>query len=172
MLVAGARGFRVDGFVQLHAPFEDSVVDLDVLVEAVAGWADATSPHDQHSVHDRSLDRVWIDPRELDDDGDRGWIVGAVDIESRAKPRASRDEPRHLAEVGEELLHFGLHTVDVPAGHETIVPMGRILKASGLALGFVAYLWVAGVRNADRVKSRKAARRAANLVGANEREER
>jgi hypothetical protein len=49
--------------------------------------------------------------------------------------------------------------------------MGRILKASGLAVGFLAYIWVAGVRNADRVKSRKAARRAANLVGANERGE-
>jgi hypothetical protein len=50
--------------------------------------------------------------------------------------------------------------------------MGRILKASGLTLGFLAYIWVAGVRNADRVKSRKRARRAATFVGANEREER
>jgi len=50
--------------------------------------------------------------------------------------------------------------------------MGRILKSSPLALGFLAYVWVAGVRNAERVKSRKRARRAANLVAANEREER
>jgi hypothetical protein len=50
--------------------------------------------------------------------------------------------------------------------------MGRILKASGLALGLLAYIWVTGVRNADRVKSRKRARRAATFVGANEREER
>jgi hypothetical protein len=50
--------------------------------------------------------------------------------------------------------------------------MGRILKASGLALAFLAYIWVVGVRNADRVKSRKRARRAATFVGANEREER
>lgn len=49
--------------------------------------------------------------------------------------------------------------------------MGRILKAWGLALGFIAYLWVAGVRNADRVKSRKRARRAVNFVS-DEREER
>ena len=50
--------------------------------------------------------------------------------------------------------------------------MGRILKASALGLGFLAYIWVAGVRNAEAVKSRKRARRAAKLVGANEREER
>jgi len=50
--------------------------------------------------------------------------------------------------------------------------MGRILKASGLMLGFLAYIWVAGVRNADRVKSRKAARRAAAFVAASEREDR
>jgi hypothetical protein len=49
--------------------------------------------------------------------------------------------------------------------------MGRILKASALGLGFLAYIWVAGVRNAEGVKSRKRARRA-RLVGANEREER
>jgi hypothetical protein len=50
--------------------------------------------------------------------------------------------------------------------------MGRILKASGLALGFLAYIWVAGVRNAERVKSRKAARRAAAFVAASKRENR
>jgi hypothetical protein len=50
--------------------------------------------------------------------------------------------------------------------------MGRILKASGLMLGFLAYIWVAGVRNAERVRSRKAARRAASFLGADEREER
>lgn len=50
--------------------------------------------------------------------------------------------------------------------------MSRILKASALGLGFLAYIWVAGVRNAEEVKSRKRARRAARLVGANEREER
>jgi len=50
--------------------------------------------------------------------------------------------------------------------------MGRILKASGLGIAFLAYLWVAGVRNLDRVKRRKEKRRAANLVAANEREER
>ena len=49
--------------------------------------------------------------------------------------------------------------------------MGRILKASPLGLGLVLYLWVAGVRNVDRVKARKRARRAANLVNANQREE-
>lgn len=49
--------------------------------------------------------------------------------------------------------------------------MGRILKASGLTVGFLAYIWVAGVRNVDRVVSRKRARRAAKLVSAKEREE-
>jgi hypothetical protein len=49
--------------------------------------------------------------------------------------------------------------------------MGRILKASTLGLGFLAYIWVAGARNAEGVKSRKRARRAARLVSANEREE-
>jgi hypothetical protein len=37
--------------------------------------------------------------------------------------------------------------------------MGRILKSAALALGFLLYLWVAGVRNLDRVKRRKAVRR-------------
>jgi len=38
--------------------------------------------------------------------------------------------------------------------------MPRILKSAGLALGFLGYLWIAGVRNVERVKERKAARRA------------
>jgi hypothetical protein len=38
--------------------------------------------------------------------------------------------------------------------------MGRILKWAVAGLGFLAYLWVAGVRNLDGVKARKQARRA------------
>jgi hypothetical protein len=49
--------------------------------------------------------------------------------------------------------------------------MGRILKSAGLVVGLLTYLWVAGVRNLDEVKRRKGARRSANLVDANEREE-
>jgi len=49
--------------------------------------------------------------------------------------------------------------------------MGRIPKSAGLVAGLLAYLWVAGIRNLDGVKRRKRARRAANLVDANEREE-
>src|SRR4029078_224674 len=117
-------------------------------------------------------DPVRVDSGELHDHGDRRRIVGAVDIEGRSKAGAPCDESRYLAEVGEELFHLRLHAVDLPAcSHETIVPMGRILKASALGLGFLAYVWVAGVRNAEGVKSRKRARRAARLVSANEREE-
>jgi hypothetical protein len=36
--------------------------------------------------------------------------------------------------------------------------MGRILKSTGLVLGILGYFWVAGVRNVDEVKARKAAR--------------
>jgi hypothetical protein len=38
--------------------------------------------------------------------------------------------------------------------------MPRILKSAPLALGILAYVWVAGVRNIDEVKARKRARRA------------
>ncbi|HEX5468556.1 MAG TPA: hypothetical protein VFW80_05880 [Gaiellaceae bacterium] len=38
--------------------------------------------------------------------------------------------------------------------------MARILKSAGLALGLAGYLWFAGVRNVERVKERKRARRA------------
>jgi hypothetical protein len=38
--------------------------------------------------------------------------------------------------------------------------MARLLKASGLLLGFLAYVWVAAVRAAPGIKARKAARRA------------
>jgi hypothetical protein len=49
--------------------------------------------------------------------------------------------------------------------------MGRIFKASALGLGFLAYIWVAGVRNAQGVTSRKGVRRLARLVNTSEREE-
>jgi hypothetical protein len=38
--------------------------------------------------------------------------------------------------------------------------MGRLPKAAAVALGFLAYLWVAAVRYAPGVRARKAARRA------------
>jgi hypothetical protein len=38
--------------------------------------------------------------------------------------------------------------------------MARLLKASGLVLGFLAYVWVAAVRAAPGIRARKAARRA------------
>jgi hypothetical protein len=37
-------------------------------------------------------------------------------------------------------------------------PVGRILKLAGAALAFAVYVWVAAVRNVERVKRRKAAR--------------
>jgi hypothetical protein len=38
--------------------------------------------------------------------------------------------------------------------------MARLLKASGLVLAFLAYVWVAAVRAAPAIRARKAARRA------------
>jgi hypothetical protein len=37
--------------------------------------------------------------------------------------------------------------------------MGRYLKVAGAAFGLLLYLWFAGVKNVDRVKERKRARR-------------
>jgi hypothetical protein len=37
--------------------------------------------------------------------------------------------------------------------------MGRYLKVAGAAFGLLLYLWVAGVKNLERVKERKRARR-------------
>jgi hypothetical protein len=37
--------------------------------------------------------------------------------------------------------------------------MPRILKSSGALLGLAGYLWFAAVRNVERVKERKRARR-------------
>jgi hypothetical protein len=37
--------------------------------------------------------------------------------------------------------------------------MGRYLKVAGAAFGLLLYLWFAGVKNVDRVKERKLARR-------------
>jgi hypothetical protein len=38
--------------------------------------------------------------------------------------------------------------------------MPRILKSALVGLGVLTYLWVAGVRNLERVKRKKTARRA------------
>jgi hypothetical protein len=38
--------------------------------------------------------------------------------------------------------------------------MARLLKASGLVLGLLIYVWVAAVRAAPGIRARKAARRA------------
>jgi hypothetical protein len=39
--------------------------------------------------------------------------------------------------------------------------MARLVKLALGAIGFALYAWIAGVRNAPRVKARKAARRRA-----------
>ena len=65
-----------------------------------------------------------------------------------------------MAEVGEELLHLQLEAIELLArAHETIVPVGRILKVAGAAFGLLLYLWFAGVRNVDEVKERKRSRK-------------
>ncbi len=162
VLVGRARGLGIDRLAQLHAPFEDAVVDLDVLIEAlVARLASPPAAHDEDAVHDGRVDFGRVDAGQLDDHRDRGRVVGAIDVERGTEARAARYETRHLAKVREELLHLGFHTVDVPTrGHETIVPMPRILKSAALAFGILGYVWVAGVRNIDEVKARKRARRA------------
>jgi hypothetical protein len=83
----------------------------------------------QSIVRDGDLDLAGIDPRELDDDGDRGRVLREVDIDSRAKARPLRDEPRNLAEIGKELLHLALEPVDVFSGtHLSIVAAVGFLK--------------------------------------------
>ncbi len=162
ILVGRIGGLGVDGLVQLHVPLEDAVIDLDVLIQALlAGRAASPSANDEDTFDDRHVDLGRVDPGELDDDRDRGRVVRPVDVERRTKAGATRDEARNLAQIREQLLHLGLHAVDVPAsGHETIVPMPRIFKSAPFMLGVLGYLWVAGVRNLDEVKERKLARRA------------
>jgi len=86
-------------------------------------------------------------------------VVRAVDVDGRAEPSSGSDEPRHLAEIGEELLHLRLQAVRVLArAHETIVPMERILKVAVPAAAVVLYVWFAAVKNAHSVQERKRAR--------------
>jgi hypothetical protein len=72
-------------------------------------------------------------------------------------------EARHLAEVGEELLHLAHHPVEIPAlPHERIVAMGRLkllARAAGACAAFCLYVWFAAVRNREEVLRRKARRR-------------
>jgi hypothetical protein len=127
--------------------------------DAVLG-APAPDPSDQeHAFRHGHLGIGWVDARQLDDDGHLGRALRAVDVDGRSEPSPGGDEPRHLAEIGEELLHLRLQTVSVLArAHETIVPMSSILKASGAAVAFVLYVWFAAVKSADLVKERKRSR--------------
>jgi len=115
---------------------------------------------DEHAVRGRHLDVRGIDTGELDDDREGRWIVDAVDVHGRPKAPSGRDESRDLAEVREELFHLVLQTIDVLSrAHDTIVPMGRMLKIAGAAAGFLLYVWFAAVKSVDRVNERKRSRR-------------
>jgi hypothetical protein len=124
--------------------------------------AAATDAVDDECVaRGRDLDVLGVDSGELDDDGEGRRILGAIDVDCRAEPSPRRDEARNLAEAREQLFHFVLQPIDVLAWtHARIVPVGRILKAVGAAVGFLLYVWFAAVKNVDAVNERKRSRKA------------
>jgi hypothetical protein len=118
----------------------------------------------EDAVDDGELDLGGIHAGQLDDDVHSRRVLRPVGVDPWAEAGAL-GRYAVVAEVGEELLHLGLQPVDVPAGsHETIVAVGRILKAAGVVFGLLLYVWVAAVRLAPGVRARKAARRAARRL--------
>jgi hypothetical protein len=158
-LVLRLRGVDIDRLSECHPALECAVIDLDVLVDApLAVLAPAAATEDEDAFSDRQLDLGRIDPRELDDDVDGGGILRPEDVYSRTKPPSPRGETRHLAEVGEKLLHLLLQPIHVfPIGHGTIVAVRRAFKIAVAGLAFLLYLWFAGVRYAAEARRRKGA---------------
>ena len=165
MLVARLGLAGVEVVAERDAPLERAVVDLDVLVApGLHRRAAPLARDDEDAVHDGELDLGGIHARQLDDDVDGGRLLRPVGVDPRPEAGALG---RHavVAEVGEELLHLGLQPVHVSAGsHATIVAVGRILKAAGVAVGLLLYVWVAAVRLAPGIRARRAARRAAGRL--------
>ena len=161
MLVASLDRVGVDLLAERDAPLEAAVVDLDVLVAAaLRRRPPALAGDGEDAVREGEVDLRRIDPRELDDDVERGRVLRPVRVHARPEDGALRRQPV-VAEVCEQLLHLALDAVDVTAlGHATIVAVARILKLAGAAVGVLLYVWVAAVRLAPTVRARKAARRA------------
>jgi hypothetical protein len=83
-------------------------------VASAAGAAGPLARDREDAVDDGDVDLGRVDAGELDDDVDRGRIVGPVGVDARAEAAPLRRQPV-LAEIREELLHLGLEPVGVPA---------------------------------------------------------
>jgi hypothetical protein len=159
VVIRGLGGFCVDCVRERDSALERAVLDLhvnDPLVPAAA--TDAAD--DECVARGRDFDVLGVDSGELDDDGEGGRILGAIDVDGRAEPSSGRHEARNLAEAREQLFHLVLQPIDVLAWtHARIVPVGRIVKTAGAAVGFLLYVWFAAVKNVDAVNERKRLRK-------------
>src|SRR6185503_5305278 len=143
-------GGRVDVLAERDPPLEVPVFDLGLLVHLAGDARTGAAPGDgECALLDRELDRVGIDAGQLDDDDELGWILREEAVDGGTESAADSGEPRHLPEVGEELLDLPLQAVDVARGHrgdvtprdtiERMPPVRRILKLIAAAFAFVLY---------------------------------
>jgi len=113
-LVGRCGAARVDVDRERHLTLERPVLDLAAVPDLVVrarSWPFA-GEHEPASVqHDP--DRVRVGTGDLDDDGELGRVLRANDVDLRpVHEPGARGEPRHLPEVGKELLELG-QPVDV-----------------------------------------------------------
>ncbi len=98
-------------------PGEAAVVDLHLLVDAVgAARPAALAGDDQRALVGEDLDLGRVDARELDDDVERGGLLGAVAVDLRPEASPAAREARDLPETVEQLVH--LARGDDRSGHE------------------------------------------------------
>jgi hypothetical protein len=103
LLVARARGGRVDRLVELDTALKGAVLDLELLVAAADRRAATLAGNDEHAVGYDDLDLRRVDPRQLDHDVQRGRVLTAHAIRLRAEPAAPTREAWEVPEVVDEL---------------------------------------------------------------------
>src|SRR4051794_35596524 len=128
-VVARVGLFEVDVLGESNFPLERAVLDLHLLVHpSVRLRPHALALHEQGALGGHHRHALRVDTRQLDHDRERVRIVGvvAVDVGAEAAPRPR--EPRHLPQVGEQLLDLL-----APIGHPvnrtrlgTVYPHGRL----------------------------------------------
>ena len=116
----GRRGAaRIDVERERHLALERSVLDLAAVPDLVGrAGSRPFAGNDEPTFVEHDPDRVGVGAGDLDDDGELGRVIGANDVDLRpVHEPGARGEPRHLPEVGEELLELGQPVDVAPSCH-------------------------------------------------------
>jgi len=118
VLEARLGSLGVDVLDQPHLALEGAVLDLDLLVDAPGHLrAEPLARDHEQPLAGDDAHGLRVDTGQLHDHRQGVGLVRVEAVDVRPEPASGCRKPRHLPEVGEQLLDLLLQPVDVPARH-------------------------------------------------------